>query len=53
MLTADAAMQIVNIMEEQNRLNEAYNYVCIASETYSQVYGDSSDNTIIAQWLKL
>ena len=40
-------------MEEQNRLNEAYKYVSIASETYSVVYGDASDNTIIAQWLKL
>ena len=52
-LTADAAMQVVNIMEEQNRLNEAYKYVSIASETYSVVYGNSSDNTIIALWLKL
>ena len=52
-LTADAAMQIANILEEQNRLNEAYKYVEISSETYTEVYGAASDNTIIAQWIKL
>lgn len=46
-------MQVANIMEEQNRLNEAYGYIQIACQTYSEVYGDSCDNTIIAQWLKL
>jgi|TARA_B110000285_G_scaffold201057_1_gene235393 hypothetical protein len=46
-------MQIANILEEQNRLNEAYKYVEISSETYHEVYGAASDNTIIAQWIKL
>lgn len=46
-------MQIANIMEEQNRLNEAFHYVQVASETYTQIYGISSENTIIANWLKL
>ena len=49
----DAAMQVENIMEEQNRLNDAKAYVEIAYKKYREVYGDSSDNTIIAQWLKL
>jgi len=52
-LTADAAMQVANIMEEQNRLNEAYTYIQVACDTYRDVYGDSSDNTIIASWIKL
>lgn len=52
-LTADAAMQVANILEDQNRLNEAYSYIQVACDTYREVYGDSSDNTIIAQWLKL
>ena len=46
-------MQVANILEEQNRLVEAYDYVQIAYEKYEKVYGDSSDNTIIALWLKL
>lgn len=50
---ADAAMQVANIMEEQNRLNDAKKYVDVAVETYSNVYGINSDNTIIATWLKL
>jgi hypothetical protein len=36
-----------------NRLNEAMKYINVACETYREVYGDSADNTIIAQWLKL
>jgi len=46
-------MQVANIMEEQNRLNDAYTYIQVACETYREVYGDSADNTIIASWLKL
>jgi len=49
----DAAMQVANIMEEQNRLNDARHYVEIAYAKYKEVYGPSSDNTIIAQWLML
>lgn len=52
-LKADAAMQVANIMEEQNRLNDAYQYVNFAVEAYTEQYGESSDNTIIASWLKL
>mmetsp|Transcript_4475 Transcript_4475/g.6678 ORF Transcript_4475/g.6678 Transcript_4475/m.6678 type:complete len:129 (-) Transcript_4475:611-997(-) len=52
-LTADAAMQVANILEEQSRLNEAYKFVKIASQTYTEEYGSSSDNTIIAVWLQL
>ena len=46
-------MQVANIMEEQNRLNDARHYVEIAYAKYKEVYSDSSDNTIIAQWLML
>jgi Zn-dependent metalloprotease len=46
-------MQVANIMEEQNRLNDAYTYVQVACDTYREVYGDSSDNSIIALWLRL
>lgn len=46
-------MQVANIMEEQNRLNDAYMYVQVANDTYREVYGAQSDNTIIALWLKL
>jgi hypothetical protein len=52
-LVADAAMQVANIMEEQNRMQEAYDFVSIARDKYKDIYGDASDNTIIAQWLKL
>ena len=31
---ADAAMQVANILEEQNRLVEAFEYVQIAYEKY-------------------
>lgn len=52
-LAADAAMQVANIMEEQNRLNDAFHYVNVAVDTYREVYSESSDNTILATWLKL
>ena len=51
--TADAAMQVANIMEEQNRLNDAKHYVQIACETYKEQYGSGSDISIIASWLNL
>ena len=51
--TADAAMQVANIMEEQNRLNDAKHYVQIACETYKEQYGAGSDISIIASWLNL
>lgn len=52
-LKADAAMQVANILEEQNRLLDAYQYVSYAVDAYTQQYGESSDNTVIASWLKL
>lgn len=52
-MIGDVAMQVANIMEEQNRLNDAKYYVEIAYNKYKQVYKESSDNTIIAQWLML
>lgn len=52
-LIADAAMQVAIIMEDQNRLKDAYKYVEIAHTTYREVYGDAKDNTIISHWLKL
>ena len=52
-LAADAAMQVANILETQNRLPEAYEYIQIAVQTYSEHYGDSNDTTIISKWLKL
>ena len=46
--TANAAMQIATILEEQGKLNDAYKYVQIASETYRQIHGDESEHTIFA-----
>jgi len=46
-------MQVANIMEEQNRLNDAKKYIEIACKTYLEVYGNGCDNTIIASWLNL
>jgi hypothetical protein len=46
-------MQVANLLEDENRLNEAYKYVKITSETYNREYGQSSDNTILADWLML
>ena len=34
-------------------MQEAYDFVSIARDKYKDIYGDASDNTIIAQWLKL
>ena len=51
--TADAAMQIATIMEEQHQLDYAFRYVKIASETYNEQYGASADITIISTYLKL
>lgn len=50
---ADLAMQVANIMEEQNRLQEALQFVTTAKNKYFDVYGSASDNSILAQWLKL
>ena len=44
---------MANILEQQNRLKEAYEYIQIASLTYSDIYGDSNDTTIISKWLRL
>lgn len=49
----DAAMQVANIMEEQNRMNDAKTYAQIAYKKYVEVYSDSGDNTIFALWLML
>ena len=49
-------MQVAIIMNEQNRLEEAYQYVEIAHTSYKEFYGEdgeSQDNSIISLWLKL
>lgn len=46
--TAQVGLQIANILEEQNRINEASSYVQEALEIYRAVYGEASDNAIIA-----
>lgn len=52
-ILGDAAIQIANILEEQNRLKEAFFYSKVAYEKYKYVYGENSENTIIALWLML
>lgn len=47
-ILGDAAIQIANILEEQNRLKEAFFYSQVAYEKYKNVYGENSENTIIA-----
>lgn len=49
--TANAAMQIATILEEQGKLNDAFGYAHTASETYRQIHGDESEQTIFAQFL--
>jgi hypothetical protein len=52
-LIADAAMKISNIMDESDIPKQAYKYVQTACETFIEIYGNRSDNTILAQSLKL
>ena len=51
--TAQVGLQIANILEEQNRLNEAQSYVQEALEIYRAVFGEASDNAIITHWFLL
>ena len=46
-------MQIATILEEQGKLNDALGYAHTASETYRQIHGDESEQTIFAQFLQL
>ncbi len=39
-LLADTAIQLANIMEEQNKLNDALKYAQKASEIYIEIYGN-------------
>ena len=52
-LIADAAMKISNIMDESDIPKQAYKYVQTACDTFIEIYGNRSDNTILAQSLKL
>jgi len=51
--TAEASMQIANILEEDKRLKKAYEYAKVASTTYQTVYADDNPLIIKAMWQEL
>ena len=51
--TAEAALNIANIMEEQKRLKDALEYAKTAAQTYQNVYNKDNANTIKVLWQKL
>lgn len=53
MQTAEAALNIANIMEEQKRLKDALEYAKTAAQTYENVYNKDNANTIKVLWQKL
>lgn len=46
-------MQIATILEEQGKLNDAYQYAKISSDTYRFLHGEESEHTIFAKFLLL
>ena len=46
---------MANILEEQGKLNDAYKYAEIASDTFVHptIYGDTNEKSISTLWLKL
>ena len=51
--TAEASMQIANLMEEDKRLKKAYEYAKIASTTYQTVFAEDNPLIIKAMWQEL
>ena len=43
-------MNIANLLEEQKRLSEAYEYAYAANATYKNVYNDDNPNTMKVNW---
>lgn len=48
--TAEAAVNIANLLEEQKRIVEAYTYAGNASRAYQNVYDATNPNTIKVLW---
>lgn len=48
--TAEAAINIANLLEEQKRLPEAFKYAEAAAKTYQNVYTPENPNTIKVLW---
>ena len=51
--TAEASMQIANLMEEDKRLKKAYEYAKVASTTYQTVYSEENPLIIKAMWQEI
>lgn len=50
MQTAEAAVNIANLLEEQKRIVEAYTYAGNAARAYQNVYEATNPNTIKVLW---
>ena len=48
--TAEAAIQIAELLEEDNRMEEAFEYAQVASQTYQHVYAQDNPLIIKAMW---
>ena len=51
--TAEAAIEIANLLEADNRMRAAFPYASIAAKTYSAIYSGDSCKIIEALWRKL